>query len=194
MAVEVGPFHQGQQLGGGAVQQAAVRIAPQHHPQAEPAGAAGHQQGFRESAAFEQLDIDAIHHRGQAQQVGQIPAALIGHQGQGRQAGQGGKAGPIGHRIGQGGEGLFHQHHPLVRQPGHHRLGRGQVPAAVGIHLQLQRPLVLVLAPGHGSGHGLHQGAVVVGSGGAAELEFDAAGGQLLPPALEPRQHRRRLP
>ena len=87
MAVEVGPFHQGQQLGGSAVQQAAVGIAAQHHPQAEPAGAAGHQQGFRESAAFEQFDVDAIHHRGQAQQVGQIPTALIGHQGQGRQAG-----------------------------------------------------------------------------------------------------------
>ena len=83
MAVEVGPFHQGQELGGGAVQQAAVRVAAEHHPEAEPAGAAGHQQRFREAAAFEQLDIDAIHHRGQAQHIGQIPAALIGHQGQG---------------------------------------------------------------------------------------------------------------
>ena len=53
---------------------------------------------------------------------------------------------------------------------------------------------MLVLAPGHGFGHGLHQGAVVVGSGGAAQFELDAAGRQLLPPALEPRQHRRRLP
>ena len=53
---------------------------------------------------------------------------------------------------------------------------------------------MLVLAPGHGFSHGLHQGAVVVGTGGAAQLELDAAGRQLLPPALEPRQHRRRLP
>ena len=125
---------------------------------------------------------------GQPQQIGQLPAALIGHQGQGAKPVQGRKAGGIQLRIQQGRQGLLQQHHAGPLQGLEHGLGCGQIPASVGIHLQLTGAACLLAPLLEGGSHPLQQGQVVVDASGAAQLELDASGRQLQPPALEPRQ------
>ena len=192
VAVQIGPAHQGQQLGGGPIQQGAVGVAAQHHLQPQPPCGPGHQQRLRQTATLEQFDVDPIHIGGQAHHIRQVPAAFIGHQGDRAIQLQGGELGRIGLRIQQGRQGLFNQNHPSLRQPAHHGAGRFQTPAAVGIHLQFGRgaaqPLLACL---DGGGHRQHQGPVMLHPLGAAQLELDAACRQLLPPALQPLQHRR---
>ena len=191
MAVEVRPAHQGQQLGGGPVEQGAVGVAAEHHTEAEAPRGPGHQQGLRQPAALEQLDVHPVDVGGKTHQVGQVPAALVGHQGDGAVELQGGKRSAIGLRILEGGQGLLHQRHALGTEPAEHRPGLLQAPAAVGIHLQLAGHPMALEAPLQRLGHRPHQGPVVVQALRAAELELDAAGGQLAPPALQPLQHRR---
>ena len=125
---------------------------------------------------------------GQPQQIGQLPAALIGHQGQGAKPVQGCKAGGIQLGIQQGRQGLLQQHHAGPLQGLEHGPGCGQIPAAVGIHLQLAGAAGLLAPLLEGASHPLQQGQVVGDASGTAQLELDAGGRQLQPPALEPRQ------
>jgi len=46
------------------------------------------------------------------------------------------KSSPVGLGIRQGRQGLLHQHHALIRQPGDHLVGALEVPAPIGIDLQ----------------------------------------------------------
>ena len=158
MAIEIGPAHQGQQMGRGPVQQAAIGVAAEHHGQIQALGGPGHHQGLREAPAFEQLDVDAIHMGGQAHQIGQIPATFIRHQGHRAIGSQRRKSRPIGLGIGQGRQGLLQQHHPMGRQRFEHGAGPSQAPAPIGIHLQFDRRAGGPFAGLQGLGHGPQQG------------------------------------
>ena len=64
----------------------------------------------------------------------------------------------------------------MVGEPAHHGAGSLQIPAAVGIHLQLGGgPTDLLLAI-EGFGHRLHQGPVMVEPIRTAEFQLDAGG------------------
>ena len=101
---------------------------------------------------------------------------------------QGRKTSAVSLRIQQGRQGLLEQHHAGPLQGLEHGPGCGQIPAAVGIHLQLAGATRLLAPLLKGGSHPLQQGQVVGDAGGAAQLELDAGGRQLQPPALEPRQ------
>ena len=151
----------------------------------------GHQQGLREATGLQKFEIHTIHHRGQAQEILQIPAAFIRHQRHRTLPMQISETLTITFRVRVWSEWLLKQNNAASRQGLQHSMGLIPRPATVGIHLQLDGNTPRLGAGLDRFSHRLQQVQIVIQPIRAAELELHPSRGKLRPPAFQTIQNLR---